>query len=212
MCDSSEFDSWAESYDSEVLESDNMGSFPFAGYQKLMQTLYGEIMKKTSSRVLDVGIGTGVLSSMLYEKGHCITGTDYSREMLRISQAKMPNAELIHWDFAKDAPDSIKNRKFDFIISTYALHHLNDDEKLRLISELLTFLDEDGVLFIGDIGFANPKEMKKCKEDFIHEWDDEYYFVISEINEHLDCIVKHQQLSYCCVLLELRRYNSFLSL
>ena len=179
MFDSSEFDSWAQSYDAEVLESDNKGAFPFAGYQKLMRALYGEIAEKASSRVLDVGIGTGVLSSKLYENGHCITGTDYSGEMLRIAQEKMPNAELIQWDFTKDAPDSIKNRKFDFIISTYAVHHLTDDEKLRLVSELLMFLDDDGVLFVGDIGFANLEEMEKCKETYKDEWDEEFYFVIS---------------------------------
>ena len=204
MFDSSEFDSWARSYDAEVLESDKKGTFPFAGYQNLMQTLYGEIMKKASSRVLDVGIGTGILSSLLYEKGYFITGTDYSKEMLRIAGEKMPGAELVQWDFSQDAPECLKNKKFDFIVSTYALHHLEDDEKLRLISELLTLLDKNGVLFIGDIGFANAEEMKICKETFIDEWDDEFYFVMSEISERLDCLEKYQQLSHCCVLLELR--------
>ena len=205
MFDSSEFDSWAQSYDSEVLESDNKGTFPFAGYQKLMRVLYDEVMKKASSRVLDVGIGTGVLSSKLYENGHCITGTDYSGEMLRISQEKMPNAKLIQWDFTLNTPVCIKNKKYDFIISTYALHHLTDDEKLRFISELLTLLDKDGVLFIGDIGFANLEQMNKCKKTFDNEWDDEFYFVISEFKERLDCFVNYQQLSHCCVLLELRK-------
>ena len=207
MFDPSHFDSWAETYDSEVLESDNRGTFPFAGYQKLMRVLYRKITKKASSRVLDIGVGTGILSSMLYESGHCITGTDYSKEMLRIAKEKMPNAELIQWDFTEDAPSCIKNRNFDFIISTYALHHLNDDEKLRLISELLTLLDKDGVLYIGDIGFANPEDLQKCKETFCDEWDDELYFVMSEISGHLDCLVKYRQLSHCCVLLELRKIS-----
>ena len=204
MFDSSEFDSWAKSYDVEVFESDKKGNFPFAGYQKLMQTLYGEIKKKATSRVLDVGIGTGILSSLLYEKGHCIIGTDYSKEMLRIAGEKMPGAELVQWDFTENVPDYLKNKKFDFIISTYALHHLADDEKQRLISELLALLDENGVLFIGDIGFANTEEMKNCKETFIDEWDDEFYFVMSEISDRLDCLEKYQQISHCCVLLELR--------
>ena len=201
MFESSEFDSWAQSYDAEVVESDSKGTFPFAGYKKLMSVLYDEIAKKASSRVLDVGIGTGVLSSMLYKNGHCITGTDYSTEMLKIAQEKMPNAKLIQWDFTKDIPDCIKNKKFDFIISTYALHHITDDEKLRLISELLMLLDNDGVLFIGDIGFENLEEMEKCKDT--DEWDDEFYFVMSEMR--LDCLVKYQQLSHCCVLLEFRK-------
>ena len=61
------------------------------------------------------------------------------------------------------------------------------------------------MLFIGDIGFASPDDMEIYKETFNDEWDDEFYFVISEIKEHLDCLVKHQQLSHCCVLLELRK-------
>ena len=205
MFDSSEFDSWAKSYDSEVLESDNKGTFPFAGYQKLMRVLYDEVAKKTPSRVLDVGIGTGVLSSKLYEDGHRITGTDYSSEMLRISQEKMPNAELVQWDFTQDIPACIKNKKYDFIVSTYALHHLTDDTKVQFISKLLMLLDKDGVLSIGDIGFANLEDMEKCRETFNDEWDDEFYFVISELKGALACLTSYQQLSHCCVLLELRK-------
>ena len=204
MFDSSEFDSWADSYDVEVIESDKKGSFPFAGYRKLLQTLFSKIMMKAPSSVLDVGIGTGILSSMLYEKGYCITGTDYSKEMLRISQEKMPGAELILWDFTEDTPDCLKNKKFDFIVSTYAMHHLIDDEKLLLISELLALLDKDGVLFIGDIGFASAEEMENCRKTFKDEWDDEFYFIMSKIRRHLDCLVNYQQLSHCLVFLELR--------
>ena len=201
MFESSEFDSWVQSYDADVIESDSKGTFPFAGYKKLMSMLYDKISKKASSRVLDVGIGTGVLSSMLYKNGHCITGTDFSTEMLKLAKEKMPDAELIQWDFTKDVPDCIKNKKFDFIISTYALHHITYDEKLRLISDLLMLLDNDGVLFIGDIGFANLENMEKCKED--DEWDDEFYFVMSEMR--LARLVKYKQLSHCCVLLEFRK-------
>ena len=202
--ESSEFDSWAQSYDTDVAESDDKGLFPFAGYKKLIHVLYNKISKKASSRVLDIGIGTGILSSALYKNGHCITGTDYSVDMLKIAQEKMPDAELIQWDFMEDIPDCIKSRKFDFIISTYALHHITDDEKLRLISDLLMLLGNDGVLLIGDIGFANLEEMKKCKETFNDEWDNEFYFVLSEFKTHLHCLLEYQQLSHCCVLLELK--------
>jgi cyclopropane fatty-acyl-phospholipid synthase-like methyltransferase len=91
------------------------------------------------------------------------------------------------------------------------LHHLTDDEKLRLISELTKLLNKDGKFFIADIGFANSKDMEKCKEAFSDEWDDEYYFVISDLLPRLDNLYSYQQFSHCGVLLEFSCGSSAIS-
>lgn len=53
----------------------------------------------------------------------------------RYSKEKMPFASLIKYDFSKGLPVEIKNNSFDYIISTYALHHLDDEEKRELIKK-----------------------------------------------------------------------------
>ena len=44
----------------------------------------------------------------------------------------MPLANLMEWDITKGLPDSFKENKYDFIVSTYALHHMADEEKVNL--------------------------------------------------------------------------------
>src|SRR2546427_12768498 len=51
-------------------------------------TLLGSLTGKTRQRVLDVGCGTGVLSLMLDELGHSVTGVDVSGGMLEVAREK----------------------------------------------------------------------------------------------------------------------------
>lgn len=105
--------------------------------------------------MLDIGIGTAILSHRLYDNGHSIDGLDFSAKMIEIAQAKMPKANVLECDFSAGLPKEIKEKKYDFIVSTYALHHLNDDEKLTFIKELLPLITDNGKIFIGDIAFQN---------------------------------------------------------
>ena len=89
-----------------------------------MNTIFNEVMQKQQSTILDIGFGTAVLTSRLYENGHRIDGLDFSTQMIAVAQSKMPMANLVEWDITKGFPDSFEVNKYDFIISTYALHHI----------------------------------------------------------------------------------------
>jgi len=82
------FDRWAEKYDRDVFESDQRNEYPFAGYSKVLSFIWDEINPKGNARILDLGVGTGVLSSMLYEAGSTITALDFSSNMLRAAKEK----------------------------------------------------------------------------------------------------------------------------
>jgi len=203
------FDSWAVGYDEEVRTADENNEYPFAGYSKIMSKIYDLAMAKCSARVLDVGIGTGVLSAQLYASGNSITGIDFSDEMLTIAQNKMPKANFYQCDFAEGLPLEISNQSFDYIISTYALHHLPDHMKAELISQLLKYLDTNGMIIIGDIGFTTRTELNNCKAKHEGNWDDdEYYFVFSELKTTLQnvCIVEYEQISHCGGIMILRPF------
>lgn len=207
MLDSHGFDLWAGGYDKSVEISDDNDDYPFAGYEKLMNAIYGTVMNKSPAKVLDIGIGTGTLSSKLYERGNEITGIDFSKEMLDKARLKMPLAKLIKCDFSKGLPDDLNNTTFDFIISTYALHHLEDNEKVIFISSLLNFLSENGSIIIGDVSFQTRSELENCKESCGDEWDDnEYYFVFSEISDELKdkCALTYHQFSHCAGIMEIQ--------
>ena len=208
MLESNVFDMWANGYDNEVQLADDNNEYPFAGYKKIMNTIYSTVMKKSPANVLDVGIGTGTLAVKLYEGGNSITGVDFSNEMLSISKPKMPKANFYQFDFAYGLPSELAEMKYDFIISTYALHHLTDSLKIIFIKSLLAHLKDDGSILIGDIGFPTKFEFDECKSQHSpDDWDDdEFYFVFSEIKQELgdSCSVSHEQISHCAGIMEIR--------
>ena len=176
------FNLWANDYDQTVQVSEDNNLYPFAGYKKVLSTIFNEVMQKKQSKVLDIGFGTAVLTSKLYENGHHIDGLDFSTRMIAIAQSKMPLANLMEWDISKGLPDSFKDNKYDFIVSTYTLHHLTDEEKVTFITSLLPLLSANGKIFIGDIAFHTRGELEVCRNDSIEYWDeDEFYFVYEEI-------------------------------
>jgi putative AdoMet-dependent methyltransferase len=202
------FNLWADDYDKSVGISDNKNIYPFAGYKTIMNLIYGTIMKTNRAKVLDIGIGTGVLASKLYAGGHEITGIDFSTEMLNICKSKMPLAELIQQDFSKGLPRSINKEKYNFIISTYALHHLTDEEKTPFIMSLGDILIDNGLIIIGDISFQARNDLENCKRSCGNDWDnEEVYFVFSEIENKLMKKYKltYNQISYCSGIIEIKK-------
>lgn len=194
------FDLWANDYDLTVQVSEENNLYPFAGYKKILNTIFNEVMQNKQSNVLDIGFGTGVLTTKLYEHGHHIDGLDFSARMITIAQSKMPKANLIEWDISQGLPDNIMESKYDSIVSTYTLHHLSDVDKVNFIKSLLPLLSENGRIFIGDIAFQTRQDLETCRNNSIKYWDDdEFYFVADEINLSLKefCNCEFHAASHC---------------
>lgn len=157
-------------------------------------------MQKPKSTILDIGFGTAVLTSKLYEHGHKIDGIDFSLQMISIARGKMPTANLIEWDISKGLPEEVKGAKYDSIISTYTLHHLTDEQKISFIQQLLPLLNDEGKILIGDIAFETEAQLEACREENKAHWDDdEFYFVAEKIKTMLqeDCQCEYTQVSHC---------------
>jgi putative AdoMet-dependent methyltransferase len=203
------FNLWADGYDQTVQVSEENGVYPFAGYRAILNTIFNEVMEKENSRVLDIGFGTGVLTTKLYESGHHIEGIDFSERMIALTQPKMPNASLIEWDIANGLPEEIKGEQYDYIVSTYALHHLTDEEKVSFINELMPLLpDGGGKILIGDIAFETRQQLEACKNDSKELWDDdEFYFVFEEFRSDLEdnCKLKFKPISHCGGVIEITK-------
>lgn len=202
------FDLWSDSYDESVKTADESNQYPFAGYTAIMNTIYGTIMNQAPVSVLDVGFGTAMLASKLYDGGNTITGLDFSAEMLKIASSKMPEAKLLQWDFTNGLPPVLNKRKFDFIVSTYALHHLTDEDKAVFIRKLPDILASDGAILIGDVCFHTIDDLLSCKKSCGDGWDDdEFYFVLSELRDRLSpfCRIAFHKFSFCSGIIEIRK-------
>ncbi len=176
MTDVSVFDNWAENYNDAVNEEE----FPFAGYKQVLDTVASKVLAVKAASVLDFGIGTGQLARRFYEAGHPVTGVDFSEEMLRIARQSMPAAELIAADFTSAMPKEINGRRFDFIVMTYAFHHIPYHQQASFLSKLSSYLNADGQILIGDILFPSQQAMQACQAHYPDEWDEEEYYLIWE--------------------------------
>ena len=197
MLDSKGFDLWADGYDLEVGLSDDENTYPFAGYKQVLGRIFSTVMERPGSAVLDIGFGTGTLTAKLYENGCTVYGQDFSDRMIGLASQKMPGAHLYQGDFSLGLVDELRRRSYDFIIATYSLHHLTDEQKPKFMRALTERLNEGGKLLIGDIAFPTRADLERCRREAGDEWDDEeFYFVIDEMKREFPDFA-FEQVSHC---------------
>ncbi|MBR1759246.1 MAG: class I SAM-dependent methyltransferase [Lachnospiraceae bacterium] len=203
MLDNKGFDLWADGYDKTVGVSDEGNTYPFAGYKDVLGTIYKIIMEKTNVVVLDIGFGTGTLTTKLYENGCTIYGQDFSARMIELASEKMPNAHLYQGDFTHGLVEPLLEQSYDFIIATYSLHHLTDEQKVSFLRELQVHLNPGGQILIGDVAFENRSQLEQCRKDVGDEWDDdEIYFVVDALKKEFPSLI-FTQISYCAGIISL---------
>lgn len=197
MLSSKGFDLWADNYDRTVHLSDQDDSYPFAGYKQVLGRIYETIRAGEGRRVLDIGFGTAVLTARLYADGYTITGIDFSEKMIAIASEKMPAAVLIRHDFSAGLPKALEGQQVDFIVCTYAIHHLTDEAKIRFLTDLQRHLAPGGKIFLGDVAFSTRQALEACKARSGPAWDDdEIYLVADELSAAFPELV-FEQISHC---------------
>lgn len=205
MLNNKGFDLWADGYDKSVGLSDEANTYPFAGYKRVLATIFQAVMQTPSASVLDIGFGTAVLTAKLYEQGCTIYGQDFSSRMIELASAKMPDAHLYQGDFTTGLAEPLRDRRYDAIIATYALHHLTDAQKIVFLSALRGCLNENGKILIGDVAFETRSALNQCRQEAGAQWDDdEIYFVIEELKKDFPDL-SFTQLSPCAGVLTISR-------
>ncbi|MCR5449391.1 MAG: methyltransferase domain-containing protein [Solobacterium sp.] len=205
MLDQKGFDLWADGYDKAVGISDEENTYPFAGYKEVLGTIFRIIMQKQNASVLDLGFGTGTLTAKLYEHGCTVYGQDFSSRMIRLASEKMPHAQLYEGDLTQGLAEPLTHRNYDFIVATYSLHHLTDEQKTAFLHELTSYLNENGKILIGDVAFETREELEQCRIRAGNEWDEEeIYFVAEELKRSFPEL-EFTPVSFCAGILTLAK-------
>ena len=201
MLNNKGFDLWADGYDKTVGVSDEENSYPFAGYKEVLGRIFKTIMEKPKAVVLDIGFGTGTLTTKLYENGCTVYGQDFSARMIELASVKMPDAHLYQADFSEGLAEPLQQQNYDFIVATYSLHHLTDDQKVAFLKSLRKRLNPSGMILIGDVAFETRARLEKCQQEVGNEWDDEeIYFVAEELRNAFPDLL-FTPVSYCAGIL-----------
>lgn len=115
---------------------------------------------KEPKNVLDLGAGTGLLTSFWYKefpKANYVLD-DISVEMLNMAKERFSNRK--NFDYVTDNyNESLPKGDFDAVISALSIHHLDDTEKQSLFIRIFDKLPKGGVFVNYDMFNAATKEM-----------------------------------------------------
>lgn len=138
-------------------------------YQEMQDVIVSLLPFKRNApiKVLDLGIGTGNLSSTLLRQfpNAKIVGIDKDEEMLKIASKKLrritSKIKMIEGDFSSFLPEG----KYDAVISLLSIHHLTDSQKRKLFERIYQILKSRGIFVNGDFvvsdfNFINRKSAK----------------------------------------------------
>lgn len=89
-----------------------------------------------SEKVLDVGCGTGALSSVLAQQGFSVTGIDPAKNMLRVARKKTAHQDIdfIQADVLEGLP--FKDKSFDISIASFVAHGLAEPDRRMMYAEM----------------------------------------------------------------------------
>ncbi len=157
---------------------------------KITTTVWEDNFKNTSVNVLDLGCGDAYQLSTIMD-GRQIssyTGIDLSSAVLEYTKQNLANINIPFSLLAGPMEmeiDKITNT-YNLIYSSYAFHHLQDEEKLELLKKCYAKLDAGGVLILID----HFKEDGQDRDDYIDEYVDNiktnWLHITSEENDLIE--------------------------
>ena len=125
-------------------------------------------LSTSSPEILDLGAGTGLFSEFVLQKypNAKITLVDLSQKMLDIAQKRFSsnkNINIIQGDFSTFKGEKLYNA----VISSLAIHHLEDKTKVELYNTIFSLLKPDGI-------FINAEQVAGESEYFSRLYDQEW--------------------------------------
>lgn len=128
---------------------------------------------KCPHSILDLGAGTGLLTSFWYKyfPSSIYTLVDIADDMLKIAKKRFAGINNIVFNTLNYA-EALPTDDFDIVISALSIHHLCDNEKVKLFNTLFTRLPHGGIFVNYDQFCANDYKINSW---FNHYWVEHLY-------------------------------------
>jgi len=160
------FDSWADAYDQTVYDQKGEYHEVFENYQAILEQTVIEIAKEPGATILDIGSGTGNLSYIASLANYNVIGIDPNKRMMEISKEKFHNIDFVEGGFL-NIPQA--NNSIDAIISSYAFHHLSDEDKKLSALLFSTKLKVNGKVIIADTMYSSDEDKITLIDDSLEK-------------------------------------------
>ncbi len=108
-------------------------------------------LKKTNLKILDLGAGTGLLTKYLFERypESEFTLIDISEGMLKLAKNRFEGYKNFKY-IVDDYLEHEFNDRYDIIVSSLSIHHLEDSDKKKLYKTIYNLLNSDGIFLNAD--------------------------------------------------------------
>lgn len=122
--------------------------------------------KSRPLQVLDLGVGTGMFSKRFLEKytNSRVVAIDGAASMLELAKSRLGElAQSVEWvvsEFQTMPATLTRPDIFDVVISSYALHHLNAQEKSAVLKSAVKAIKSDGWFLNADIVVAGSPDVE----------------------------------------------------
>lgn len=124
-----------------------------AGLNRVRQVLLTAASERPGELAVDLGCGSGEVSVPLGRHFRRVVAVDVSPEMIALLEARAVAAGAVHVQGLERAIERLRLPVdcADLVVSNYALHHLHDADKARLVERAATWLRPGGRLLIADM-------------------------------------------------------------
>lgn len=116
--------------------------------QAVFQTITSRVALLNHMEILDFGCGTGLLGFKIAPLVRSVTGVDLSEKMLEQLDAKNTSSLQIT-SLCRDIMEEPLEKRFDGIVSSMAMHHVQDTAKL--FETFHGHLKRDGFIAVADL-------------------------------------------------------------
>lgn len=190
-------------------------------YDKLMEDMpyveWADFIEKIIEKekiqvknILDLGSGTGSISSLLSARGYQVTNLDFSQEMLDKAKEKYEISGVNGAFLNSDIRDIDFQEEYDCIISTFdTLNYFTEEDELENIFERVFKALRNQGLFLFDLNTLYKFEKILGKEiytynteEIVYIWENEYNKNTEILEIDLSFFIKKEEDSY-------RRFNEY---
>lgn len=138
-----------QAFDQSVEYYDNWMKRALPSYDEIFRTALELIPFNSENviEVLDLGAGTGLFSEHVFKKYPHAKSTlcDLAPKMLDVARERFRKYPEQFEYLVKDYRELNSENRYDLVISSLSIHHLEDEEKRRLFKQVYRALKDSGV-------------------------------------------------------------------
>lgn len=125
-------------------------------FSKVRDALLELAQPRAEDEVVDLGAGTGFMTIALAERVRSVVAIDLVGDMLEITlheaeKRSLNNVTTITEDLSRV---DMGSASVDLVVSSYALHHLTDEDKVGVVERVHSWLRPGGRIVIADMMFG----------------------------------------------------------